>query len=62
MGLPDLIAGSEAEYVALVLRVCTDDSLRRSLQDRIAASLPRVFADQGAIDDWAVFLNRATQQ
>ena len=43
VGVPELIAQDDPHYVELALRVARDRDYRRSLAERIARGLPRLF-------------------
>jgi predicted O-linked N-acetylglucosamine transferase (SPINDLY family) len=59
MGLQELVAGSEQEYVQLVLRVIRDDEYRASLRKRIASGRSVLYADERPIRGLEDFLWQA---
>ena len=59
IGLPELVARSEEEYVALAVRLCRDGEYRESLRRRIAAGRHAVSEDLAPIRAMEDFLSEA---
>jgi predicted O-linked N-acetylglucosamine transferase (SPINDLY family) len=59
LGLPDLIAASEEDYVALVEKIIRQPAYRAHLVARMDASRQKLFADQDAIRGLERFLEQA---
>jgi predicted O-linked N-acetylglucosamine transferase (SPINDLY family) len=62
MGLPELVAGSEEEYVALAVKLAADDGYRRGIRTRLEASRPLLFEDAAPIRALEEFLIGAVRQ
>ncbi|MGH8640608.1 MAG: tetratricopeptide repeat protein, partial [Burkholderiales bacterium] len=62
MGLADLIAGSEEEYVERAVRLAQDTEFRAHVRERIAASRHALFSDSVPIRALEEFLVKATAQ
>jgi len=59
LGLPELIAESNDDYIDLVVRLAGDSPLRSFLKHRIADSRRKLFDDANSIRDFEAFLGRA---
>ena len=59
IGLEELVARSEEEYVALAVRLCRDGEYRESLRRRIAAGRHVIFEDVAPIRAMEDFLSEA---
>jgi CRISPR-associated protein Csy1 len=56
MGLPDLVAADESEYVRTVARIASDRMYRDALSARIRSARDRIFDDSSAIRALCEFL------
>ena len=52
MGVGELVAGSADEYVALAVRLATDDAWRARVQQRIRDSVPKLYGRAEAVTAW----------
>jgi predicted O-linked N-acetylglucosamine transferase (SPINDLY family) len=59
MGLQELVAGTEQEYVELALKIIRDDDYRASLRNRLASGRSMLYADEAPIRGLEDFLLRA---
>jgi len=59
MGIEDLIATDEEDYLAKALVLCADASRRADLRERIGVQRSTLFADTAAINAFANFLEQA---
>lgn len=62
MGVYDMIAQDELEYVLLAVRVGTDKELREEIRGYIREGLHRLFNDQLAVHEWETYLTHAGQR
>jgi len=62
LGLHELVAHSDAEYVALAVRTCRDAGYRRQLGARIEAARPILFDDQAPVRALEEFLMQAARR
>jgi len=62
MGLPELIAQTEADYVALAVRLVQDTGYRQHVRERIEASRHLLFEDTAPIRALEDFLAGVTKQ
>lgn len=62
MGLPDGIAGSIDDYVALAVRIATDAAWRADLKRRVSENKHRLYRDMSAIAALEDFLDNAARQ
>ena len=62
MGIPEMVAATEDEYVAIAARLGHDAGLRAAIGGRIAAAQHRLYRDRGVIDELEAFLERAATQ
>ena len=56
-----LVASTVEEYAILATRAATDPGYRARLRRDIRDVSPSLFADEEAVEDWALFLHRAVQ-
>jgi protein O-GlcNAc transferase len=61
MGLPELVARSDEEYVTLAVRLATESGYAQSMRSRIAASSGLLFEDRGAVLALEAFLAQAAR-
>ncbi len=61
IGVPELIAGSEDEYVAMAVRLGCDAGARASASARVRAGRHRAFGDRSCIDAMGDVLERAVR-
>jgi len=59
MGLPELVARSEEDYVALAVKLARDTEYRKHVRERIEASRHVLFADLAPIRAMEDFLVKA---
>jgi predicted O-linked N-acetylglucosamine transferase (SPINDLY family) len=55
LGIGETVAGSEAEYVDIVVRLAGDPALRAALRQKTAANKAKLFADPApvrALEQW----------
>jgi predicted O-linked N-acetylglucosamine transferase (SPINDLY family) len=62
MGLPELIARSEQDYIALAVRLAADERYRRGIRARMAASRAALFEDLAPVRALEDFLLDATRR
>jgi protein O-GlcNAc transferase len=62
MGLPELIAESDEEYIDLAVRLAADVSYNRQTRERIAAHRSRLFGDLVPIRAFEEFLISVSRQ
>ena len=62
MGMPETIAGTIDEYVALAARMGADPSWRSALKARVMADKERLYRDRACIAGLEDFLNRVARQ
>jgi predicted O-linked N-acetylglucosamine transferase (SPINDLY family) len=60
MNLPELIAGSEDDYVALAVKLALDHAYRAALRERLAASRAAIYNDADAVRGLEDFLSRVS--
>jgi predicted O-linked N-acetylglucosamine transferase (SPINDLY family) len=60
MGLPELVAAGEEEYVALAVRLARDGGYRAQIRARIAASREVLYEDRAPIRALEAFLSSVT--
>jgi predicted O-linked N-acetylglucosamine transferase (SPINDLY family) len=56
IGLPELVARSEGEYVAIAVRLCREADFRARMRERIAAGRHVLFGDEAPIRALEEFL------
>jgi protein O-GlcNAc transferase len=56
IGLPELVAGSESDYIGLAVRLCRDTDFRASMRERIEAGRNALFKDEVPIRAFEDFL------
>ena len=56
LGLPELIASTEKEYVGLAVRMCKDPDFRERVRGRIEANRPLLFRDTAPVRALETFL------
>jgi protein O-GlcNAc transferase len=61
MGMPETIAATVDDYVALAVRIAKDRDWRLGLKRGIAANIGRVYRDRSPIVALEEFLDRATR-
>jgi predicted O-linked N-acetylglucosamine transferase (SPINDLY family) len=59
IGLPELVARSEGEYVAAAVRLCRDADFRSRMRERIAAGRNVLFGDEAPVRALEEFLAAA---
>eukprot|EP00735_Rhodelphis_limneticus_P014055 TRINITY_DN8035_c0_g1::TRINITY_DN8035_c0_g1_i1::g.20165::m.20165 TRINITY_DN8035_c0_g1::TRINITY_DN8035_c0_g1_i1::g.20165 ORF type:complete len:693 (-),score=193.62,sp/Q9M8Y0/SEC_ARATH/27.88/1e-24,Glyco_transf_41/PF13844.1/0.00031,Glyco_transf_41/PF13844.1/1.5e-26,TPR_11/PF13414.1/2.6e+02,TPR_11/PF13414.1/5.5e+03,TPR_11/PF13414.1/7.8e-08,TPR_12/PF13424.1/7.2e+03,TPR_12/PF13424.1/0.023,TPR_12/PF13424.1/0.45,TPR_2/PF07719.12/88,TPR_2/PF07719.12/1.6e+03,TPR_2/PF07719.12/1.4,TPR_2/PF07719.12/3.2,TPR_1 len=59
MGVPELVAKNETDYIDIAVRVATDKDLRQNLSARILDNQPAIFDDMTAVRDWEGFFEEA---
>lgn len=62
IGVAELIARDEDDYVAIVRRLIEDPAWRRDVRDRLRRNLPRAYADRAAIAGLENFIVKAAAQ
>jgi predicted O-linked N-acetylglucosamine transferase (SPINDLY family) len=62
MGLPELVAQSEEDYVTLAVKLARDTEYREHIRSRIAASRHLLFEDVAPIRALEAFLVEATSR
>jgi predicted O-linked N-acetylglucosamine transferase (SPINDLY family) len=62
MGMPETIAGTIDEYVALAVRMGADPAGRLALKDRVAFDKERLYRDRTCIAGLEAFLERAAHR
>jgi predicted O-linked N-acetylglucosamine transferase (SPINDLY family) len=62
MGMPETIAGTIDEYVALAVRMGADPAWRMALKDRVAIDKERLYRDRTCIAGLEAFLERAAHR
>jgi predicted O-linked N-acetylglucosamine transferase (SPINDLY family) len=60
MGLGELVAGSEKEYVELAARLIEDEAYRERMRKLVEARRPILLEDQAPIRGLEAFLSRIT--
>ena len=60
MGVDELIASTERDYIAKAVALCADEARRDALRDRILAARTRIFDDAAPVKAFAEFLRSAT--
>ena len=58
MGVEELVAEDEDDYVRIAVNVGTDRELRESMKERILANVGKLFEREEAIEAWAALLTR----
>ena len=58
MGIDELTATSEDDYVRIALRLGIDQNWRQRVRGRILATVGRLFERDEAVDAWAALLTR----
>lgn len=58
MGIPDTIAGSPDEYVAIAVRLARDPDWRAVIRARIAAAKSRLYRNESAVNALMMFLEQ----
>jgi len=61
MGIQELIAQSEEDFVRIATSLLTNNGLRESVEGKICGSLPKVFRNGAAVDEWATLLSTITR-
>ncbi len=62
MGLPEAIAGTIDDYVALAARIGQDATWRAQIKRRVATDKQRLYRDRACIAALEDFLERAARQ
>jgi predicted O-linked N-acetylglucosamine transferase (SPINDLY family) len=62
MGMPETIAATIDEYVALGVRIARDAAWRQELRSRVMADRQRLYRDRTCITALEAFLERAAQR
>jgi predicted O-linked N-acetylglucosamine transferase (SPINDLY family) len=62
MGMPETIASTIDEYVALAVRMGADPAWRMALKDRVAIDKERLYRDRTCIAALEAFLERAAHR
>ncbi|HEB86819.1 MAG TPA: hypothetical protein ENI68_07385 [Gammaproteobacteria bacterium] len=62
MGVTDLIAHSNDEYIQLALRVASDDTYREALEQRIREQSGQLFEDKESVREWEDILERVASR
>jgi predicted O-linked N-acetylglucosamine transferase (SPINDLY family) len=62
MGMPEAIAGTIDDYVALGIRIGKDPAWRQELKRRVATDKHRLYRDRACIAALEDFLDRVARQ
>jgi predicted O-linked N-acetylglucosamine transferase (SPINDLY family) len=62
IGMPETIAATIDEYVALGVRIARDAAWRQELRSRVASDRQRLYRDRTCITALEAFLERAAQR
>jgi predicted O-linked N-acetylglucosamine transferase (SPINDLY family) len=62
MGMPEGIAGSIDEYVAMAVRIAADPAWRAELKRRVSENKQRLYRDRASIAGLEDFLDSAARQ
>jgi len=61
MSIAECIASTQNDYVEKAIRLATDDTFRRQVQQKILAAQHQIFEDQQVIEELATFFHQAIQ-